>query len=311
MKFKLIQFSILLIFSISVITLVPQYEVFSTPSNEHDPEFYIDVCGKEKDGATDDPRWKSFCEINGTNGDRYVSAHGWAFKPGILDGGDSSSHEPGDHLSGAAQLIYKVTIDGSASTGSTSASGSVTPDLSDLHKVPVPGRSVSHSGRGMINLGIPELDFHLPHYLDGQYYFCEPFTAGKHEYKMEEYASIYVDVRVYNIDKRKKSSLSLSPTSTYGNATFSYSESSTESHDTLRKESFGINATIGKVRWWQSCFGISLQGKSADVKGKLAGAEGTNFSINAAYPKAEDTWCPGEPSIGSKSKLPHGTRDMD
>lgn len=311
MKFKMVQIAILLIFVMSVITLIPQNEVFSTPSNEHDPEFYVDVCGKATDGATDDPRWKSFCEICGTNGDRNVYAHGWAFKPGVLDGGDSSSHEPGDHLSKAAQLIYKVTIDGSASTSSTKASGSVTPNLTDLHKVPVPKRRITHSGRGMINLEIPELGFHLPHYLDDRYYFCEPFTAGKHEYKMEEYVSIYVDVRVHTVSKRKKSSLSLTPTSTYGGVEFGYSASSTDQYDTLRKDPFGIDAEVGKVRWWQSTYGISLQKKTADVRGRLVGAASTRFAINALYPRAPDTECPGDSYLTEKEEVPHGTRNMD
>ena len=203
------------------------------------PEYLIDEKGKRPDGATEDPRWKSFSKICGMNGKQHVSAEGWAFKPGILNGGDSATHEPDDNsLEKAPQLIYKVTLNGTASTSSTTASGTLSPNLQGMYALLVPANgSTSYSGEGMINLNIPALCFHVPNYLDeGQYYFCTPYHASKHEFKMEENATVYVDVRVKTIGKRDKLSLGLTATSTYGGVNFGYEESRSESYATLRKE---------------------------------------------------------------------------
>lgn len=311
MKFKLIQLATLLAFVMSVMYLAQAPDGFSHSGAQHDPIFKIDEKGKSVGNETgDDPRWKSFSEItSGTNGSNGVSARGWAYRPGILNGGTSSMHDPADNtLVNAKQTIYTITLTGSASASSSNASASLIPGLGDLsaHPVPKPSPSLtSYYGNGRINLNIPELLIHLPQYYEtfyNTYYSCRELTAREHKFRMDNYARIYIDVRVHTTSKRDKQSLTLTPTTEYGSVSYGYESSSTNSYNTLRTEAFGIQAKIGN-KWWGGSTGINLQGKTAEARGDIGNAQ---FTINAAYSRTRDTWCPGTPSIGEKKEVPHG-----
>lgn len=308
MKFKLIQLTSLFAFVMTIVMLAPSYDGFGDSANQHDPDFKIDSNGKRPPGASEDPRWRSFNEITcGTNGSQYVGAEAWYFKPGILEGGASSTHTPGDHLSNAEQLIFEVHLDGWASTSSKNAEASLMPSLSNLSAHPAPSSGMtSHQGEGRINLSIPELPYHIPRYYgaDRLYYYCEKRTAQKHEFTMDNNVTIYVDVRVKTVKKRKTKKLEIIPTSTYGSVNFGYEDSSTDSHNELRTESFGIKAKVGNT-YWSKYPGIELQEKTAKAYGTIHKQGSGTIDINAAYPRAPDTWCPGNPSVGQRAKVPH------
>lgn len=319
MKLRLIQLTGLFAFVVTIIMLAPSYDGFGDPpwpsTNNHDPDFLIDSNGKRPEGASDDPRWESFNEITcGANGSRWVEAEAWEFRPGILEGGTSSTHTPGDHLSKADQLIFKLQLDGRASTSSGNAEGSLSPRLKHLnaHLVPSTGMT-SHSGEGRINLEITELAYHFPVYINYGYGWkwyshCHEKTAQKHEFKMDNNVSIYIDVRVETEEKSKASDFSITPTpSTVGSVSFGYSQSHKSSYKKLFTESFGIKAKVGN-KWWYSYPGIGLQKKTADVYGTIDAGGGGTIEIDALYPRAKDTWCPGNPSPSAghnRVKVPH------
>ena len=285
----------------TIVVLAPSYDGFGHSANQHLPDFYIDDNGKRPPSASKDPRWKSFNEITcGSNGSKYVEAKAWYFKPGILEAGSSAIHTPGDELSYADQMIYEVELFGMVSTNLNNAEGWLRPQLSGLsaHTTPSHGRT-AHGGEGRINLIIPELDYHVPGFM---YYRCFEKTAQKHEYVMDNNVSIYIDVRVKSEKKRKKGDLSISPTSTYGSVSFGYEQSHESSYVTLATESFGIEAKVGN-KWWKNYPGIKLQEKTAKAYGTIHKQGGGTIDINAEYPRAPDTYCPG--SIGPKVKVPH------
>ncbi len=302
MKFKLVQFAILLTFVVSVVYMLPPRDGFGHTGCLHQPAFYVDGNGdnigkdptdpEEPVDGDDDPRYKTFSKmICGPNGARYVKQEGWYYRPGILNGGTSEHHKEGDNLTNARQGVFKLVLTAVTSAGTRSAEASLTPSIDGINVHPTPsGGRTSYQGNGKLNLNIPQLVYHDPvNTYWGKYVFCAEWTAQEHKLEMKNYANIYLDITLRKYTKRKNLSLTVSDET--GNASASYERSEAEEWQDLRETSYGISGKVGNS-WLRHYKGIELQGKSAATEGDLDGE--CDVDIIATYPKAPNTWCPGE-----------------
>lgn len=172
MKFKLIQFGILLVIVMSIVYMAQTQNGFGhsiggTHTNmSHPSEFYVDKDGNSK-GANNsfrDPRTDSY--YKDSNGNGTESASSWALRyfASPLYNGSGGVACPADQANADeinrrrtqySQMVIGARLALSASAGNSSCSGSITPSLTkDL------GLVASHfpgwSGWGMVHLHIKE-----------------------------------------------------------------------------------------------------------------------------------------------------------
>lgn len=152
MKFKLIQFGILLVIVMSIVYIRQVPNVYGHGTSEHLPEFYVDAWTGKYAGTRPthmyhvDPRIASYYSKSSGNGTE--SASSWALRyypSGVISGDHKSDIE--------IEMIYGAKVDLSASAGNSSCSGSVSPSVTDDM-----GLTPDHegwSGHGRVNLTIP------------------------------------------------------------------------------------------------------------------------------------------------------------
>ena len=162
MKIKWIRLTILLIFLMSVVYVGHVQNSFGLEVSSHPPEFYVDDNGENKGGNRTGPNGETYKDprtnptYSGSSGNGTESASSWKLiyeASGLINGGHAEDHP--EHKNKAAEMVYGVRVDLSASAGNSSCSGSAMPSLTDdmgLSENNIPG----WSGNARVLLKIPE-----------------------------------------------------------------------------------------------------------------------------------------------------------
>ncbi len=316
MKIKLIQFATLIVFVMSIVYIVPPRDGFGHAECLHEPSRWIGTTGKflgsKPSGATvggpHDPRNKSFDEpICGVNGDEYVSADAWYFEGGDLDGTRTST---GGHYPYNKHKIYKIKLSLTASTGTCSASGSVSPT--------VDGRfaTTSHVGHGsaLITLDIFKTDYHQINKLFLYYLGCIEAESDEYKWHPDESLEIGVIISLSEITEQKSGGIELSASGDYRGVSIGGSGKWTKSWSEKKKvpygEGYGVTAKVGHN--WITCPDIvKKQRKKADVEGSISEA---SYHLYAEYDKRTEM-CPDPTSASEfsgtpRANVPHSTMEI-
>lgn len=278
MKFKLIQFATLLAFVMSIIFLAHTPNGFGHGASEHPPEFYVSYWTGSYVGTSPthmydvDPR--SYTSYSGSSGNGTESASSWALKyyaSGLISGDHADDNE--------IEMVYGAEVSLSASAGSSSCSGSVSPGLTD-HM----GLTASHegwSGRGQIVLTISGKE-------DAHYLVTAPIIFYK---KVDVEESKYdtgdqnIDIQVQSTNITNTESVAITGTVSYGPASGSASlttSAAVEREGVIYAYTTGITASL-PVGFWLRLGGVEDQlTKSADVSGNL-GSPIEPSSISASF----------------------------
>lgn len=309
MKFKMVQFGTLLVLVISIVYMLPPRVGFGHAECLHEPSRWIGTktfpiggkfegkfIGSKPTGATirgpHDPRGKSFHKpICGKNGDEYVSTEAWYFEGGELDGTRTSK---GGHYPHNKHKVYKIELKLEASTGSWTASGSVSPT--------VDGRfaTTSHTGHGsaLITLDIFKTRYHEILDVLSYYMGCREHESDEYKWHPDEAIEIGVIISLSEITKQKSGKIALSASGEYGGTSIGGSGEWTTSWSEKKKqpygEGYGVTAKVG-CSWWDRDEIVKKQRKKADVEGSMSDA---SSHIYAEYDKRTEM-CP-DPTSGSE-----------
>lgn len=161
MKIKWIRLTTLLIFVMSVVYLGHVQNSFGLEVSEHPPEFYVDDNGESQGGKKEGPNGEEYKDpreyptYSGSSGNGTESASSWKMvyeASGLINGGHKENHP--EHKNKAAEMVYGVRVDLSASAGNSSCSGSAMPGLTD--DMGLTADNPGWSGSGRIELLISE-----------------------------------------------------------------------------------------------------------------------------------------------------------
>ena len=274
MKFKLVQFAILLALVMSVIYMAQTPNGYGHSADQHDPQFYVDDEGEdagteEEIGLSEekynDPRKDR--DYDDSSGNGTESASSWDLRyyaSGVINGNHASNDE--------VEQVYGVKVNLSASAGNSSCSASVTPSLTQDK-----GLSTPHggwAGNGSIILQIYKNDnAHrvVPVTFYGiTAYICVPgIVNGSTLETGDQNIEISVsDTRLTEMQSKELSiQLSEGPASVSGKWTGSVSQS----HKDVYSYPVGIQAKLTCdfwARYWKQHY---QQDKQADVEGNLGG----------------------------------------
>ncbi len=266
MKFKLVQFTILLVFVMSIIFLAHTPNGFGHGASEHPPEFYVSYWTGSYVGTTPthmydvDPR--SYTSYSGSSGNGTESASSWALKyyaSGLISGDHADDKE--------IEMVYGAEVNLSASAGTSSCSGSVSPGITD-HM----GLTASHegwSGRGQIVLTISEKKDAL--YLAPLVWIYTRIDVKESKFDTGP-EDIRIEVQSTNITNTE--SVAITGTVSYGPASGSASlttSAAVEREGVLYAYTTGITASL-PVSFWLIAGAVDSQlTKSASVSGNLGG----------------------------------------
>ena len=282
MKFKLVQFAILLVFVMSILFMAYTPNGFGHGASEHPPEFYVDYWSGSYAGTSPthmyhvDPR--SYSSYSGSSGDGTESASSWALKycaSGLISGNHADDNE--------IEMVYGAQVSLSASAGNSSCSGSVSPGLTDDM-----GLTASHngwSGRGQIVLTISEkkdAHYQMPF---GWGYICNKVDVDESKY---DTTPQNIDIEVQSTRITNTQSGSITGGVGYGPASASatWSSSAAVERDGIYAYTTGITASL-PVGFWLSVGGVDSQlVKSASVSGNLSSPIEPS-SISAAFNGAD------------------------
>ena len=155
MKFKLVQFATLLIFVMSVVYMGQVPNVFAGEVSTHPPEFYVDDKGTNQGGNATGPNGQKYkdprihSKYKDSDGNGTDSASSWLVQyeaSGLINGGHKEGRD------NAAEQVYGVRVDLSASAGNSSCSASSIPSLTD--DVGLTADNPGWSGHGRVILTI-------------------------------------------------------------------------------------------------------------------------------------------------------------
>lgn len=282
MKFKLVQFTILLVFVISILIIAHTPSGFGHDPSEHPPEFYVDYWTGSYVGTSQthmyavDPR--SFSDYSGISGNDTESASSWSMRyyPSGLINGD---HKFDDD----SEMVYAATVSLSASAGNSSCSGSVSPSLTQDMGL-YPGHA-GWSGTGTVDLEIQGKD--NAHYMTKNYFGVMPdYYCSEVDVPISEYATGALDVRIEVSDSEitKSSKTEITTETTYGGAKLSATWTGSVSRSSKGIYSYpaGIDVSL-TVDFWYRLGQVDKQlTKTANVTGNL-GAGISPTSIKAEF----------------------------
>lgn len=199
---------------------------------------------------------------------------------GLINGGHKENHP--EHKNKAAEMVFGVRVDLSASAGNSSCSGSASPSLTDdmgLSENNLPG----WSGHGKIVISIPEKkDVHRPRQAF-LFYWCQKIDVKKAGLDTER-RNIGIKVQKTTITDKKSGEIS--GELGYGLASISatWSSGTDVAREGIHAYSFGITATLtstahGSVH--------SQLDKTTDVEGDL----GEEIKPNSIYASFKGRTC--------------------
>ena len=328
MKLKLIQLTGLFAFVVVILMLAPPDKGFGGEPWEHIPDLWInssgylstpDNPGTHLIGKAEDPRNKNFNSMCGSNGDETVSGFAWYYRGGMID--DPSQHVKNptmpNHNKHFKQNVYKLYLSGSASTSANGASGSLDPGIKDPESIDLPAAHTTRSfkGQGSITLDIPAIDYHVPKYdYSNRYVGCETKTAERHCFipgeveengvvkKEEEVIKVLVNLK--NVSDKRTATISVGGEVKGATANFTHTWEWGGTFFRTRGRGFGMRVSVGG--WWTAYQNeeLKLQGKTAQVYGKIQDAELP--TLNAEF-DTKNSWCPPDNGYSQTQRkyIPH------
>ncbi len=313
MKFKMIQFAILMALAISVAFMAQVPNGSGGEPSTHQPSIWINgesggletpPGGSSNDliDSERDPRNRSFTKfICGTNGAHYINHRAWCFRGGKMSDPSGHTENPNssNHTATYKQAIYTIILNTTASASDTGASASLDPSIYDPEALSIKTSDdpLIFQGQGKITLDSPKLKYHVH-----ENYGCTEYTTNEYYWKPADESRIKIVVHRTNVTEKRTGSIGLSAGGSYSGAeanfTHNWEWGRGWSFWNTNGRGFGMEASIGG--WWTSeCNpNIKLQTKTATVYGSVDDASHEEFTASYYYEKSE---CPydydGNPQI--------------